>query len=70
MSVDFSFSLKKLYYLSHSLCYFSGKIKLAAINTRFFYKGLVVPYSKRTYHAKIQVFLCMSIFSDIGLEVI
>ena len=26
-------------------------------------------YSKRTYHAKIQVFLCIIIFSDIGLEV-
>ena len=70
VSVDISFSLKKSYYSSHSPCYFSEKKKKTRCRKcSFFYKGFVVPNSKRTYHVKIQVFLCMSIFSDISLEV-
>ena len=70
VSVDISFSLKKNYYSSHSPCYFSEKKKkIGCRKCSFFYKGFEVPNSKRTYHVKIQVFLCMSIFSDISLEV-
>ena len=70
VSVDISFSLKKNYYSSHSPCYFSEKKKKTRCRKcSFFYKGFEVPNSKLTYHVKIQVFLCMSIFSDISLEV-
>ena len=60
VSVDISFSLRKNYFSSHSPCYFSKK-KTRCRKCSFFYKGFEVPNSKRTYHVKIQVFLCMSI---------
>ena len=63
VSVDISFSIKKNYYSSHSPCYFSEKKKTRCRKCSFFYKGFEVPNSKRTYHVKIQVFLCISIFS-------
>ena len=70
VSVDISFSLKKkLLFIALSLLFLRKKKKTRCRKCSFFYKGFEVPNSKRTYHVKIQVFLCMSIFSDISLEV-
>ena len=69
VSVDISFSLKKII-IHRTLPVISPKKKKTRCRKcSFFYKGFEVPNSKRTYHVKIQVFLCMSIFSDISLEV-
>ena len=56
----FVFAQKKLLFIALSLLLLRKK-KTRCRKCSFFYKGFEVPNSKRTYHVKIQVFLCMSI---------
>ena len=55
----FVFAWKKLLFIALSLLFLGKKPRCRKCS--FFYKGFEVPNSKRTYHVKIQVFLCMNI---------